>query len=193
MPRLLLIRHGESEWNAVGRWQGQADPPLSERGLQQAEAAARMLGTFESVTASPLRRAADTAVIIAAELGVGPVPTDPDLMERDAGPWQGLTRDEIEALWPGHLDSGTRPEGYEDDATLMGRVGAGLGRVVARTESEALVVTHGGVIYALEKACGEPWTRIANLAGRWIEWLDGGLALGPRIEPITDGTVPDLL
>ena len=192
MPRLLLIRHGESEWNAVGRWQGQADPPLSERGLQQAEAAARMLGTFESVTASPLRRAADTAVIIAAELGVGPVPTDPDLMERDAGPWQGLTRDEIEAGWPGHLDSGTRPEGYEDDVALMGRVGAGLGRVVARTESEALVVTHGGVIYALEKACGEPWTRIANLAGRWIEWLDGGLALGPRIEPITDGTVPDL-
>jgi probable phosphoglycerate mutase len=145
------------------------------------------------VTASPLRRAADTAVIIAAELGVGPVPTDPDLMERDAGPWQGLTRDEIEALWPGHLDSGTRPEGYEDDVTLMGRVGAGLGRVVARTEGEALVVTHAGVIYALEKACGEPWTRIANLAGRWIEWLDGGLALGPRIEPIPDGTVPDLL
>ena len=66
-------------------------------------------------------------------------------------------------------------------------------RVVARTEGEALVGTHGGVIYALEKACGEPWTRIANLAGRWIEWLDGGLALGPRIEPITDGTVPDLL
>ena len=84
-------------------------------------------------------------------------------------------------------------EGYEDDVALMGRVGTALGRVVARTQREALVVTHGGVIYALEKACGEPWTRIANLAGRWLEWSDGGLGLGPRVELIPDGTVPDLL
>lgn len=193
MPRLLLVRHGESEWNVLGRWQGRADPPLSPRGLEQAEVAARVLGSFESVTASPLRRAADTAVVIAAELGIGPVPTDAGLMERDAGPWQGLTRDEIEAGWPGHLDAGVRPEGYESDEALMGRVGEALGRIVARTDEEALVVTHGGVIYALEKACGEPWQRVPNLGGRWIEWSDGGLALGPRVALVPDATVPDLL
>ncbi len=193
MPRLLLVRHGESEWNAVGRWQGQADPPLSPRGLDQAEAAARALGSFESVTASPLRRAADTAVVIAAELGIGPVPTDPDLMERYAGPWQGLTRVEIEAGWPGHLDAGTRPEGYEDDEALMGRVGEALGRIVACTDGDALVVTHGGVIYALEAACGEPWQRVPNLGGRWLEWSGDGLALGPRVELVPDAAVPDLL
>jgi probable phosphoglycerate mutase len=114
-------------------------------------------------------------------------------MERNAGPWQGLTREEIEVGWPGHLDAGTRPEGYESDVDLMGRVGEALGRIVARTDSESLVVTHGGVIYALEKACGEPLSLIANLGGRWIEWSDGGLALGPRVELIPDGTVPDLL
>ena len=92
------------------------------------------------------------------------------------------------------VDVGPNGETFLDYA-IRDALAAGIGSVVvvARTESEALVVTHGGVIYALEKACGEPWTRIANLAGRWIEWLDGGLALGPRIEPITDGTVPDLL
>ena len=145
------------------------------------------------MTASPLRRAADTAEVIAAELGIGPVSTDPDLMERDAGPWQGLTRAEIEAGWPGHIDSGTRPVGYEDDVALMDRVGEALGRIVARTDSEALVVTHAGVVYGLEKACGEPWTRVANLAGRWLEWSDGALGLGPRVELTPDGTLPDLL
>ena len=63
MPtRVLLVRHGQSEWNAVGRWQGQADPPLSDVGRQQARSAAKALGALEAVFASDLQRAAETAI-----------------------------------------------------------------------------------------------------------------------------------
>src|SRR5687767_11323336 len=97
MPtRVLLVRHGQSEWNATGRWQGQADPPLTDLGRRQARSAAAALGTVDAVFASDLQRASETALIIAGELGVGPVVVDPDLRERDAGEWSGLTRVEIE-------------------------------------------------------------------------------------------------
>src|ERR671917_2105987 len=103
--RVLLVRHGQSEWNAVGRWQGQADPPLSDVGRQQARSAARSLGALDAIFASDLQRATETAMIIAAELGVGPVVVDPDLRERDAGEWSGLTRAEIEERYPGYLNA----------------------------------------------------------------------------------------
>src|SRR3954464_6700209 len=89
--RVLLVRHGQSEWNAVGRWQGQADPPLSDLGRAQARAAARSLGSLDAVYASDLQRATETALIIAEQIGIGPVILDPDLRERDAGQWSGLT------------------------------------------------------------------------------------------------------
>src|SRR5436309_8138951 len=98
--RVLLVRHGQSEWNAVGRWQGQADPPLTDLGRQQARAAAHSLGSLDAVFASDLQRATETAVIVAAQLGIGPVVLDPDLRERDAGEWSGLTRDEIHERYP---------------------------------------------------------------------------------------------
>jgi len=101
VTRMLLARHGQSEWNALGRWQGQADPPLSELGRQQARAAADRLGTVDAIVSSDLERALATAAIIAEVLGVGPVLVEPRLRERSAGEWSGLTRDEIEADWPG--------------------------------------------------------------------------------------------
>ena len=105
MTRVLLIRHGQSEWNADGRWQGQADPPLTDLGRHQALHAARNLGTVDAIVASDLQRASETALIIAEALGVGPVVLEPGLRERDAGEWSGLTRAEIERDWPGYLDS----------------------------------------------------------------------------------------
>lgn len=105
MTRLLLIRHGQSEWNADGRWQGQADPPLTDLGRAQARHAARSLGVVDAIVASDLQRAAETAAIIAEELGVGPLVLEPGLRERDAGEWSGLTRAEIERDWPGYLGS----------------------------------------------------------------------------------------
>src|SRR5919109_2812903 len=104
MIRLLLVRHGESTWNAQSRWQGQADPPLSPFGERQAEDATVRLAESASITAvwtSDLVRARRTGELIAKRLGLDAVHDEPRLRERDVGAWSGLTRDEIEARWPG--------------------------------------------------------------------------------------------
>lgn len=208
MTRLLLVRHGQSEWNADGRWQGQADPPLTDLGRHQALHAARNLGVVDAIVASDLQRATETAAIIADELGVGPVVLEPGLRERDAGEWSGLTRAEIERDWPGYLDppptqrptsfaaapapdpsepsthERRRPPSWEPDAELLVRVGAALGRVHdLAPDGEVIVVTHGGVVYALESVLGSPFERLPNLGGRWIDIGPGGQlgALGERV------------
>src|SRR4030095_11495773 len=88
--RALLTRHGQSEWTALGRWQGQTDPPLTDLGRRQAHEAARSLGVVDGIWASDLQRAAETAAIIGDDMGVGPVVVDADLRERDAGEGTGL-------------------------------------------------------------------------------------------------------
>ena len=112
MLDLLLARHGQSEWNAAGRWQGQADPPLSDLGRAQARAAGRQAGSFDAIFASDLERALHTATIISEALGVSPVVVDPRLKERDAGEFSGLTRDEIEERFPGALAARRWPPGW---------------------------------------------------------------------------------
>ncbi|WP_421121472.1 histidine phosphatase family protein [Aquihabitans daechungensis] len=77
MTRLLLVRHGESIWNADGRWQGQADPPLSDRGRDQAVAAAASIGTVDALVTSDLERAVDTGAIIGRILGIDPILVKP--------------------------------------------------------------------------------------------------------------------
>jgi probable phosphoglycerate mutase len=183
--RLLLARHGESEWNAEGRWQGRADPPLSGHGRKQAALAVDRLGVVDAIVSSTLQRALETAMIISEGLGVGPVVLAPELAERDAGEWQGLTRAEIEAAFPGYLDSHRRPPGYELDEPLVERVLAALVAVCRDVPGDdLLVVTHGGVINALERHLGLEWQRVPNLGGRWFVWNDGDLHLGDRIELI---------
>jgi probable phosphoglycerate mutase len=204
VTRLLLIRHGQSEWNADGRWQGQADPPLTDLGRHQALHAARNLGTVDAIVASDLQRASETALIIAEALGVGPVVLEPGLRERDAGEWSGLTRAEIERDWPGHLDSPTtdrhaafardpveqptaerrRPPSWEPDEALLERVLDALSRLHdLAPDGEVIAITHGGVIYALEGRFGSPFERLANLGGRWIDLGPGGelRGLGDRV------------
>jgi broad specificity phosphatase PhoE len=210
VSRVLLVRHGQSEWNALGRWQGQADPPLSDLGRAQARAAAHSLGSLDAVYASDLQRATETAVIIAAQLGLGPVMLDADLRERDAGEWSGLTRDEIHERYPGYLpddrhrafapDGGApkRPPGWEPDDVLRSRVLGALERVhEAVPDGDVLAVTHGGVIYVLEDHLGDRFHRLANGEGRWIEIDDGKLVLGDRVLLVNDDgtpvTVPDQL
>ena len=194
MTRLLVVRHGQSEWNATGRWQGRADPPLTDEGRRQSKVAGGALGTFDAVVASPLLRAAETATIIAERLGIGPVLTDPDLVERDAGEWQGLTRSQIQEEWPGFLDDGRRPPGYEPGDAMLTRTLSVLERISERMgDGDVLVVSHGGVVYALEEACGEPWRRLPNLGARWFEVSGGDLSAGPRVDLVPDGTVPNLL
>jgi probable phosphoglycerate mutase len=208
--RVLLVRHGQSEWNAAGRWQGQADPPLSELGRAQARAAAHSLGALDAVYASDLQRASETAEIIAAALSLGPVLVDPDLRERNAGEWSGLTREEIHERYPGYLpddrhrafapDGGEpkRPPGWETDEALRVRAFRGLERIHAQVpDGDVLAVTHGGLIYVIEDHLGEPFHRLANGQGRWIEMDGDKLVLGERVLLVNDDgtpvTVPDQL
>ena len=182
--RALLIRHGQSEWNAVGRWQGQADPPLSDLGRRQAREAARAIGAVDAIYASDLQRAAETAAIIAGEIGVGPVILDPDLRERDAGEYSGLTRAEIEERFPGYLDDHRRPPNWEPDEQLLARALRALGRIARDLPgADVLVVTHGGLVYTIEGHLGTGFARLANAEGRWVEvdGRTGRLRLGERI------------
>jgi probable phosphoglycerate mutase len=179
--RILVVRHGQSTWNADGRWQGQADPPLSHLGVAQAAAAARTLDGVDAIWASDLERARHTAEILAADRALGVV-ADARLRERDAGEWTGLTRVEIEERFPGALAERRRPPGFEPDEPLLGRALAAL-RDLARAlgGGTAVVVTHGGVILAVERHHGEERTPVANLEGRWLELDgDGHIVLGER-------------
>ncbi len=188
---MLLLRHGQSTWNAQQRWQGQADPPLSDLGRAQAAHAGQRLGAVDAIVSSPLERAHATAQILAEAIGVGPVEVVPALAERDAGPWSGLTRDEIDERWPGFLREQKRPDGYELDPELLDRIGTALDGLADRFgQGELLVVCHGGVINAIERMLGEPWVRLANLDGRWITIEPGSeltqWQLGPRIQLVDD-------
>ena len=194
MLRLLLTRHGESEWNAVGRWQGQADPALSDTGRRQAGLAADRLGSVDAIVASDLERARHTATVISELLGVGPVLVEPGLRERDAGEWSGLTKDEVEQEWPGYLDSQRRPPAFEPDEPFLERILAGLAGIQERVgDGDVLVITHAGVIYAIERHLGVGFERMPNLGSRWLTDHDDRLALGERLLLIDpeEATVPD--
>ena len=184
---LLIIRHGQSTWNEEHRWQGQADPPLSDHGRNQAWTAAQAIGQVDVIVSSPQIRAAETAAIIGEQIGVGPVQLVDGLRERGAGQWSGLTRDEIEATWPGWVESDRRPEGWEPDEAFVPRVMEAVGEVVARfAGASALVVCHGGVIIAVERELGVNESRIPNLHGRVVHHRDGALVGGDRLELIPD-------
>lgn len=187
---LLLVRHGQSEWNAEGRWQGQADPPLSALGEAQALAAAERLDGIDAVWASDLVRAARTAELIAAELEVDVV-LDERWRERHAGEWQGHTRDEIEGAWPGYLADGRRPPGWESDAEVVERA-VDACRAIAATHPAAgvVVVTHGGVVRTLERHFGATDDELlANLGGRWVEVHGDSFRLGARVILLDDAIV----
>jgi probable phosphoglycerate mutase len=182
VTRLLLVRHAQSAFNAQGRWQGHADPPLSDLGRRQAVAGASRLGHLDVIVASPLERALATAAILAEVAGVGPVEIEPDLIERDVGEWTGLTRSEIDEAWPGYLAESRRPPGFEDDERLVRRALAAVARIASNYPgAEVLVVTHGGVITSLERHHGEPRAPLPNLSGRTVTHGPEQVVLGERI------------
>ena len=180
--RVLLVRHGQSAWNAEGRWQGHADPPLSPLGVQQAVAAADSVGAVDAVVASDLQRAANTAALIAERLGVGPVRCEPRLRERDAGEWTGLTRADIDARWPGYLADGRRPSGFELDDAILGRILEALATLhEEHPGGRVLAVAHGGVIRALERQFGIDDGLVPNLGGRVVDVHEHWLTPGERL------------
>jgi broad specificity phosphatase PhoE len=151
---ILLARHGETDWNHEGRFQGHADLALNATGRAQAAELAAELEAVElaAVYSSPLRRALETAEVVAAEHRLEPVAVDA-LREVDVGSWEGLTRAEVEARFPeqfaGWLDydqGWADGESYEEMAR---RVVAALLELAAAHERERiLTVTHGGPIRA---------------------------------------------
>jgi broad specificity phosphatase PhoE len=197
VTRLLLLRHGESEWNAAGRWQGWADPPLSPEGEAQASEAGRLLQGvgFTAAASSDLQRARRTAELAGGALGLDAVHVDAGLREYDVGEWSGLTRAEIETRWPGALDDWRHGRlvatpGGETRDTFVARVAAAVTRLGARfSGGTVLVVTHGGVIGALERSLGADQRRLAHLGGRWVEAAADGLRAGEAVflfEPDAD-------
>jgi len=195
--RFLILRHGESEWNREGRWQGWVDIALTPRGEAQARARGVELHAdghrFAAVHSSDLQRAARTAELIAEILGAPAARSDIALRERFGGEWQGLDRDGIRAGWPEELAAWRRgelagPPGGETDAEVLERVRAGLAAIdAAAPDGPILIVTHGGVVGALNRSAGvPPRDPISNLGGRWFEWDGANLRAGDALPPLAE-------
>ena len=181
MRPVLIVRHGESEWNREGRWQGWEDIALTATGEAQAKARGAQLQAagyrFCAISTSDLVRAARTAELLAETLGGPRVAAEPALRERFGGEWQGRTGKEIDERWPGVRAAWRRgelsaPPGGETDAQVLDRVHAALARVdAANPEGPILVVTHHGVLRLLSNQAGVPIDElIPNLGGRWFDW-----------------------
>ncbi|MGQ0678618.1 MAG: histidine phosphatase family protein [Actinomycetota bacterium] len=196
--RLLVIRHGESTWNARALWQGQADPPLSPRGKQQAYTAAEALvgAGIGRVVSSDLIRARKTAEIIAHRLKLDKVIMDEGFREVDVGEWSGLTRAQIEQRWPGLRAAWAENRleatpGGELLSAFSDRVVQALLRTAATAATSgskpALVLGHSRVLSALEARTGVRSHRQTHLCGRWFEFADAKLTAGAPVN-LLDGS-----
>jgi broad specificity phosphatase PhoE len=141
---LLLVRHGETDWNAAGRLQGHTDRPLNALGRRQAkELAERLAGErVDAIYASDLARARETAEIVGERLGLTVV-IDPDLREKDWGSWEGLTGDErVHVEYVG-----------ESTGEHRARMVRAVKRIAERhPDQRIVVVTHGGSLRRIQAA-----------------------------------------
>lgn len=164
--RLVLLRHGQTEYNAGSRMQGQLDTDLSELGREQASAAAEVLGKRQPllIVSSDLRRALDTATALGERAGV-PVLTDTRLRETHLGDWQGMTHHEVDAIAPGARlawrdDARWAPHGGESRVDVAARSLPLVAELVEQQEEwgvddaerPVVLVAHGGLIAALTGA-----------------------------------------
>ena len=167
MTTLLLVRHGETDWNAEGRLQGQTDQPLSDFGRRQARQLAQELDgeKLEAIYSSDLTRARETAEIVGARLEL-PVVLDPDLREKDWGTWEGLTaveRDRVEFV-------GESTEAHRE------RILHALRRISERHpgDGRVLVVTHGGSMRRVQTAALGMALPVVENCGRWACAYENG-------------------
>ncbi|MDX8480027.1 histidine phosphatase family protein [Mesorhizobium sp. VK24D] len=193
-PLVYLARHGQTEWNAEGRLQGQADTDINALGRAQATHIGRRLAEFVGnpadfdFVASPMRRTRETMELMRAAMGLDPFAyrTDPHLVEMSFGAWQGFTFAELEARLPGSTDGRRHAkwdfqppgEGAESYEMLLERIKPWFDALREPT----VCVTHGGVMRCLfrfvegmskkEAASLEiPQDRLLRLQGRSLEWL----------------------
>ncbi len=149
---IFLLRHGETEWNAAGRFQGRLDSPLTQRGRDQAAEVGRTLAAVLAgrstppLHVSPLGRAQETASIVACQIpGLHSSRVEPRLQEVTTGSWDGLTHTDIEAGWPNALDGATEFDWYfrspdgEDYPAAVGRVRTWLDGL----DGSVIAVSHG--------------------------------------------------
>ncbi|MGO1285840.1 MAG: histidine phosphatase family protein [Brachybacterium sp.] len=151
--RLILVRHGQTDYNREGRLQGQVDIPLNATGIRQAESLADTVAADPPavIVASPLGRALETARIISRDTGLE-VTTDEAFLERGFGRWEGLKGEEIKHRWPAeHADwRAHRPVlglDVEDRPVVGERVAAACRKLVAEHNGgTVMVVAHGAAI-----------------------------------------------
>jgi broad specificity phosphatase PhoE len=156
LTHVILMRHGETDWNAELRMQGHRDIPLNALGLAQAQAAAPSVAALapDVIVSSDLQRAAVTATAVADILGL-PLTTDPRLRETSMGQWEGLTREDIVSGWPGYWERwrDTSAVFAPPDGESRIEVAARAAEVVAELDGSearrALLVAHGGLVVGL--------------------------------------------
>ena len=174
---ICFVRHGETEWNRVGRYQGTSDIPLNDLGIQQAQlVAARLAGeSWDAILSSPLTRAATTAQAIADATGIEPIELLVDLQERAYGDAEGLTIVEREERWP----DGDWPH-LESLESIWERGARVLQHVVANYPGQRVIaVSHGGLINAIlhditDGELGTGVSLILNVSLTRIHTDDGG-------------------
>lgn len=198
--RLVLLRHGQTAYNATRRMQGHLDTDLTELGRRQAESAARELATRSPrlIRSSDLRRAHDTALALGAATGLE-VTTDERLRETDLGQWQGLSHDEVDTWMPGARriwrdDATWTPPGGESRVEVAARSVPVVTELLAelddwgqgdQAEAPVILVAHGGVIAALTAGLlGLPvanWPILGGLANTsWVQLSGHSL---PGVDP----------
>lgn len=173
LRRLVLWRHGETSWNVDRRMQGQLDAQLSEVGIEQAKLAAPQIAAFapRALLTSDLRRAADTAAVLAELTGL-PAQVDKRLRETHLGDWQGLTHQDVDSRWPGgrglwRRDAEWAPPGGETRVDVAGRARQIVVELDGKPDIDvAVLCSHGGLIASLV-ACllGLPVDRWPALSG----------------------------
>jgi broad specificity phosphatase PhoE len=200
--RVVLLRHGRTEWNATGRFQGQLDSPLDRIGKAQALDAAVAVAAMDpdAIVSSDLSRAADTAGAVAAELDTVVV-ADARLREIDLGAWQGLTRAEARERYPEEYAGWQAGEdSRRGGGETYAEVGARAAECVVEwldklgSGSTLLAVTHGGTARAtigtLLDLPPDTWWRLAPLGNcRWS--LLGDIGRGWRLEEHNAGSPPE--
>lgn len=198
MTQLCLIRHGQTDWNLEGRYQGQSDVPLNEKGLAQARSLIQQLDgqPFAAIFSSDLKRARQTAEHIAKHLGLT-VQIEPRLREINQGEWEGVLVDEIKAryaeIWSQRTvdPASVRPPGGETVGEVARRVYAALDDISRLFPTgRVLIVSHGlSIATAVCRERGIPvgqaYTVIPdNVQPVWMEWQ-------PDEKHVSDSATPD--